>query len=98
MNSQNTRKYFSRLSDDNLSKLAKIYLDRGKLPEQTLQEVQQYYLTTTISLDSECEAEKIKQWSDESQVPSLAVKGLTEEILDRFCNAIEIAKYESERW
>lgn len=98
MNSDMTKKYFAGLTDIELSNLAKIYLDKGRLPQQTVSQIQQYYLTTRIFLDSNIEAKKIKLWSNNSQVPSLAVKGLTEEILYRFSNQVGISMYEKERW
>lgn len=98
MNSELTRKYFAGLTDIELSNLAKIYLDQGRLPQQTVSQIQQYYLTTRISLDSNIEAKKMKLWSNNSQAPSLAAKGLTEEILYRFSNQVAISMYEKERW
>jgi hypothetical protein len=98
MNSDLTRKYFAGLTDIELSKLVTIYLDKGRLPPETVSEIQQYYLTTRISLESNIEAKKMKLWSNNSQASSLAAKGLTEEILYRFSNQVAISMYEKERW
>jgi hypothetical protein len=98
MNSDLTRKYFVGLTDIELSNLAEIYLKHGRLSQETVSEIQQYYLTTRISLDSNIEAKKMKLWSNNSQASSLAAKGLTEEILYRFSNQVGISMYEKERW
>lgn len=98
MNSDLTRKYFAGLTDIELSKLADIYLKHGRLPPETVSEIQQYYLTTRISIESNIEAKKMKLWSNNSQAASLAAKGLTEEIMYRFSNQVGISMYEKERW
>lgn len=92
-----TRKYFSRLNDTSLSGLAKTYLRCGKLSQETVREIQEYYITTQIFLDSGLETEKMALWSDNSQAPSLAVNELIAETMYRFSNQIEISMHEKER-